>query len=268
MRKRIVCALACLALLAGAAAGQDKGEELRRAASEGNLAKVKELLDAGVDVNAKNNYGGTPLSFASDRDHAEVVKLLLERGADPNARDTFYGVTPLTWASTAEIVRLLLAKGAQGVDQALLGAIFEGNAEVVKAVLETAKPGAELLTNALAAATEGGKDEIVALLKAAGAQPPAPADFAVDAATLAAYAGDYEAASGTVLSVTLKDGQLSVVVPGGPTLTLGALDKVTFRPKQFPALKLVFEATDGKVTGLLADDGTNKTPFKRKEAAQ
>jgi ankyrin repeat protein len=267
MPKRIVWALACLVFLAGAAAGQDKGEELRRAASEGNLAKVKELLDAGVDVNAKNNYGGTALSFACHRSHTEVVKLLLERGADPNARDTFYGVSPLNWASTAEIVRLLLAKGAQGGDQALMGAVFDGNTEVVKVILEMAKPGKEVLINALAAASANGKTEIAGLLEAAGAQSPG-ADFAVDAATLAAYAGDYEAPNGIQLSVTHKDGQLWAAVSGGQAFALGALDQVTFRPKELRSLTLIFETAEGKVTGLVMDEGTSKTTFKRKEAGK
>ena len=84
----VKCCLALLLLfLAGAASAQDsqdRGEELRQAASAGDVAKVKALLDQGVDVNAANSYGGTALTFAARRGNAEMVKLLLERGADPN----------------------------------------------------------------------------------------------------------------------------------------------------------------------------------------
>lgn len=268
MLKRIVSALACLALLAGGAFGQDKGDELRRAASEGDVAKVKELLDAGVDVNAKNAYGGTALSFACDRGRTEMVQLLLERGADPNTKDTFYGASPLMWALIKKrpaIVRLLLDKGAQGADEVLMTAALQGEAEMVKAVLEKGKPKPETLSNALAAATEGKAEEIVALLKAAGAQPPAPASFAVDPAVLASYAGDYEAAEGMQLAVTVKDEKLLATVAEGRPLVLEAVDQVTFRAQQFPSFKLIFETAEGKVTGVLVDGGTNKISLKRKE---
>lgn len=63
------CAVkSCLALLLlltpGAASAQDPGEDLRRAASAGEVAKVRELLDKGVDPNAANRYGATALAFA------------------------------------------------------------------------------------------------------------------------------------------------------------------------------------------------------------
>jgi hypothetical protein len=136
-----------------AAASSDRSEALSEAARRGDAARVKQLLDEGVDVNTKFRYNRTALSFAADRGHADVVKLLIERGADVNAKDTFYNATPLTWAVNpamerkpqhVEVVRLLLAKG--GIP-------------------------AEALSNALAAATQSKQDEMIALLKAAGAKP-------------------------------------------------------------------------------------------------
>src|SRR5439155_22142961 len=113
------------------------------AARRGDAATVKELLDQGVDVDTKFRYNRTALSFAADRGHVEVVKLLIERGADLNAKDTFYNATALTWAVNpamerkpqhAEVVKLLLQHGAQGKEQALMGAI--GDAAMVKTILD------------------------------------------------------------------------------------------------------------------------------------
>ncbi|KAJ7125673.1 ankyrin repeat-containing domain protein [Mycena crocata] len=43
--------------------------------------------DAGVDLNARDAFGYTPLHLAADRGHFSVVKFLLERGADRTIKD-------------------------------------------------------------------------------------------------------------------------------------------------------------------------------------
>ncbi|KAK4232662.1 ankyrin repeat-containing domain protein, partial [Achaetomium macrosporum] len=59
------------------------------------------LLGTGkVDVNATDNNGRTPLSWAAGNGHEAVVKLLLGTGkVDVNAKDKVYGLTPLSWAA-------------------------------------------------------------------------------------------------------------------------------------------------------------------------
>jgi len=256
---KLCLALSLLSLLLpGAAAAQDKGDELRRAASEGNLAQVKALLDAGADVNSKNSYGGTALAFAGDKGHTEVVKLLLERGANPNVTDTFYNSTPLGWAAGkghAEIVRALLDKGAEGEDGALMAAVYQDRTEVVKVILERGKLAPEKLSDALATALTQKQTAVADMLKAAGVKEPAPADFAVDAATLKSYEGTYEGADGFSITVALTDGKLTTKSEQVPPLTLGALDAVTFRPAEFAGIKMIFTSENGKVTGMTVDQG-------------
>ena len=65
-------------------------------------------------MNAKNEWGGTPLHYATFGGHKEVVELLIAKGADVNAKDGV-GETPLHWAAkegNKEVVELLIAKGA------------------------------------------------------------------------------------------------------------------------------------------------------------
>ena len=266
MRAVELC-LALLLLLSASASAQDPGDELRRAAGAGDVAKVKELLDKGTDVNAANAYGGTALAFACDKGHVEVVKLLLDRGANPNAEDTFYKAKPLSWAAQkghVELVKLLLDRGAAPDPQLLMMGIYGEQPAVVKLALERLKPGESALTDALAIAEQVGNAEITEILKAAGAKPAAPANFEVDAATLKSYEGTYEGEGGLAMTVAVKDGKLTAAVGGG-TFTLGAVDKVTFRPAEIPGASMVFQVQDGKVVGVdLLQAGTTR-PLKKKE---
>ena len=51
--------------------------EVMVAAGEGNTARVRELLAAGVNVDEAGEYGKTALIQASSNDHAPVVRLLI-----------------------------------------------------------------------------------------------------------------------------------------------------------------------------------------------
>ena len=60
-------------------------EELLTAAQNGQQDKVRELLDLGASINARNEKGNTALIEATCNNHPLVVQLLLARGADVNA---------------------------------------------------------------------------------------------------------------------------------------------------------------------------------------
>ena len=85
------------------------------AARKGNIEAVKQHLDAGADMNAKNKYGSTPLEIATVLENKEVLELLIAEGADVNAKFDDVGTTPLHTAARyghKETAELLIAKGA------------------------------------------------------------------------------------------------------------------------------------------------------------
>jgi ankyrin repeat protein len=127
---------------------------LTQAVEDSQVARVRLLLEAGADPNARNYYGNLPLMCAEPtRRGFECARLLIERGADPSAENE-NGLTvidealimmqaskipflleagadprkgkPLLWALTREMLEefeLLLAHGADpnaelGVDNA------------------------------------------------------------------------------------------------------------------------------------------------------
>ena len=71
--------------------GIEKGYgPLHSAANLGEIAKAKELLKSGADVNAKAGNGDTPLHAALTgplETRCEMVGLLISEGADVNAED-------------------------------------------------------------------------------------------------------------------------------------------------------------------------------------
>jgi hypothetical protein len=93
---------------------QQLAADLIGAVQFGDLDAVKEALEAGADVNARDIYGSTLLHIAAYCCQIEIAEFLIEAGADVNARDD-EGDTPLHEAAHyghIEMVALLLDKGA------------------------------------------------------------------------------------------------------------------------------------------------------------
>jgi ankyrin repeat protein len=115
-------------------------------ARDGDVFAVRYFLDAGMNPDAADSDGKTPLVAAAEKGRLEIVQLLLNKGAKVDLRDGKYRATPLIWASLGgheAIAELLLARGAdpkikeqkQGVD-ALIAASARGRTKLVKLLLD------------------------------------------------------------------------------------------------------------------------------------
>jgi beta-lactamase regulating signal transducer with metallopeptidase domain len=134
----------------GKRVGSGLNRALIRAAAEGDISGIDELLRAGANVNGtvgKLEFG-SPLTAAAYKGRLDAVRLLLDRGADPNLASSFVesALTHAAEAGHVEIVSLLLDRGAN-IDQI----IIPGN------------------LNALGRASRKGRLEVVKLLVARGA---------------------------------------------------------------------------------------------------
>ncbi|CAK4133483.1 unnamed protein product [Aphanomyces euteiches] len=93
---------------------RSKSNKLLKAAEEGDVDKVHELLEDGADVNFKNEDEQTPLHEASANGYVDVVKVLIAHGATVDTTDR-YRKTPLYRACSAghfHVVQELLTHGA------------------------------------------------------------------------------------------------------------------------------------------------------------
>jgi len=92
-------------------------------ALEGNVSRVKGLLQKGVLADALDSAGYTALHYAARAGEVRVCEILLEHGADVNARTRNIRATALHRAASppasslhkshAEVVDLLLRHGAE-----------------------------------------------------------------------------------------------------------------------------------------------------------
>jgi len=255
--------VALLPLQTATPSKQELNDQLFEAVRKGDVAAVTAALDRGADVNAKFRYGTTALFKAAERGNAEVAGILLARGADVKVKDTFYGATAMTWALNGkhvEVVRLLLQKSADEVNDVLMEGARESDENLVKLALERGGIKPETLTVALAVSEGNEKNAgIVELLKKAGAQPP----LAIDAATLQSYAGKYKGDTGPEITIAVKEGKLVVSGFGPPAVALMPLDKTTFRPLAFGGISFTFNLEEGKVIGLTFKQGQTTNQMKR-----
>jgi hypothetical protein len=244
-------------------------EEFFEAARTGDTAALKSHLDKGVPVDSKWRYDQTALLIASRRGHAEAVKLLIERGADVNATDSFYKMSALVGAASdrrSEVVRLLLAKGAKGKEQVLSMAAGQGNAEMVKVVLESGGLNAPSLNQALALADSRKHTEVAELLTKAGAVKPQAPNHNIDPKLLARYTGTYRNEGGVEQVFEVHEGKLRGGA-GGRWVPYGALDDTTFEPVQFPGMwKAVFVVEGDKVKAVEYRSSQGLERYARVEA--
>ncbi|HCO93843.1 MAG TPA: hypothetical protein DIU00_07830 [Phycisphaerales bacterium] len=109
----ITVLVVCAQTKKSAAAAPDV--DIWNAAARGNIEAIKQHLEAGTDVDAKEPPGGgTPLLVAATFGRIEAAKFLIEKGANVNATSND-GATALHAAAFfchTEIVKLLLGEGA------------------------------------------------------------------------------------------------------------------------------------------------------------
>jgi len=112
MRIRLIVFGALLALLVGGTAWT---AEIHEAALNGDLAKVKELIQKDPSLlTSKGRNDKVPLHWAAQGGHLEIVKLLVEKGAPVNVMN-IANETPLHYAAGGgykEVVIYLISKGA------------------------------------------------------------------------------------------------------------------------------------------------------------
>ena len=95
---------------------------LHQAIQDGNISKIKKLIQEKVDINEKNTNGNTPLHSAILRKNFDIVKTLIENGADVNAKgiknkSPLYIALEYRFAHTLKFVKLLVSSGAKYDDQ-------------------------------------------------------------------------------------------------------------------------------------------------------
>jgi ankyrin repeat protein len=177
--------LALLFALRLCAADTRAVEPLFQAIQKSDTSAVKQLLDHGVDANARDADDTPVLMDAVLYADASCVKLLLDRGADPNAADKA-GATALMWAvPDIAKIKLLVAAGANanassknlGRTPLLIAASYPGSVSVLQLLLDH---GANIHAkdrrgmHALGRATLSADVEVVRFLVEHGCDPNEP----------------------------------------------------------------------------------------------
>jgi hypothetical protein len=227
-------------------------EALFDAARRGDRARVAQLLDAGVDVNAKARYDVTALVFAADKGHMDVVRLLVERGADVNVQDTFYKSRAIDMALANDhfdVARYLLEKGSLGAGRALSFGIRQKQAELVRAAVAAREMDGETLAAALVQAQKAGDATIVEIVSAAAAAKPAAKNptVSVPASVLQSYAGTYRTDGGLTVVIAAADNGLSATPQGQPPLAFLPTSQTSFAATEVPNLRISFSGRAGMV---------------------
>lgn len=142
---------------------------------KGNLPKVRELINKGADVKAKDYKGFTSLMLAAQKGHLEIIEELLKTKQEIDLRnmDGFPALAIAVMADQVAAVNLLIKKGARtdvpykGMTLAMIAA-SKGSLKVLQQLLVLGEDPFKkniLGKTALDYANANRQDKIVALLK-------------------------------------------------------------------------------------------------------
>ncbi|MBD3258798.1 ankyrin repeat domain-containing protein [candidate division GN15 bacterium] len=152
MRNAIVVILT-LSLMALVGCGKQKKPtldvDLHTAALKGNVEAIQARIDAGADLNKRDQYGSTPLIVATTFGQTEAAIALIDAGADLQVTSSD-GATPLHVAAflcREDIVAALLEAGA---DKAAVNNYGSTPLQSVQGPFEQVKPFYDQLRGALA----------------------------------------------------------------------------------------------------------------------
>ncbi|KAF3291522.1 hypothetical protein TWF970_000736 [Orbilia oligospora] len=207
------------------------------------------MLDEGVDIEAKDGYGRTPLWLAAELGHEEVARLLVDKGADLEAKGGYGRRTPLLAAAEQGhegVARLLVDRGADleaeggyGRRTPLLAAAELGHEGVARLLVDK---GADLEAKSgygrtpLLMAVDQGREGVVRLLVDKGADLEAEGGYGQTPLWLAAEMG--------------HEGVVRLLVDGGADLEAKNADGDT------PLLVTAWQGHEG-VVRLLVDRGAD-----------
>jgi ankyrin repeat protein/beta-lactamase regulating signal transducer with metallopeptidase domain len=146
------------------------------AACRGDLDRVRTLLEEGADVNAKDEFGCTPLHWAARARSPEVARLLIKNGANVDAASGPDALTPFMAARQLPIIEFLISAGADIRSQENLSKLHDacsvGDIELIKFLIDK---GADINARnnrgatPLCAAAGGDHQKVVELLLDEGA---------------------------------------------------------------------------------------------------
>jgi len=154
---------------------------LHSAVAAGHSQVTKKLIEAGADINAKNNDGNSSIMLAVEVDNDKFIDFLADEfcadvGAASNGHTALYRAA---WLGNAVIVSVLLKRGCDVNQQNLEGwsplhaAADRGHKEVVELLVETFKANVNLQnkqgTTPLYHACEHGRYEVAKYLIEHGA---------------------------------------------------------------------------------------------------
>jgi len=120
--------------------------DLMKAVKKNDAARVRQLIDGGVDVSEKDASQDVPLIMAAYKGYTEITRLLLEAGADVTAVDSGMKATALhaaAYAGRTEAAKLLIEYGIDIDKQgpyngytALHDAIWQNNVETARVIID------------------------------------------------------------------------------------------------------------------------------------